>query len=95
MVDVLHIKLNSIFLFQKFRLVRVAELGVGEEPAAEHLRAHRQQAGHEAVRLQEGAHEGAGPAEGGRPLDHPPLLQLQVDPCPLVFPQRKIYLGQN
>ncbi len=38
----------------------------------------RQQAGDEAVRLEEGAHEGEGQAEGGRSLDHPSLLQLQV-----------------
>ena len=51
---------------------------MGQEPAAEHLCAHRQQAGHEAVRLEEGADEGARAAKGGRPLDHPPLLQFQV-----------------
>lgn len=52
---------------------------MGAEPAAEYLRAHGQQARHEAVRLQEGADEGASPAEGGRTLDHPSLLKLQVD----------------
>ena len=61
-------------------LVRVGrrEAGLGAEPAAEHLSADRQQAGDEAVRLEEGADTGAGATEGRRPLDHTPLLKLQA-----------------
>ena len=49
---------------------------MGEEPAAEHLRSHGQQAGHEAVRVKEGADEGASETEGRGPLDYSSLLQL-------------------
>ena len=49
---------------------------MGAEPVAEHLRPHRQQARHEAVREQEGAHEGESATESGRSLDYTPLLQL-------------------
>ena len=61
-------------------LVRVGrrEAGLGAEPAAEHLSADGQQAGDEAVRLEEGADPGAGATEGRRPLDHTPLLKLQA-----------------
>ena len=47
---------------------------MGAQPVAEHLCAHRQQAGHEVVWEQEGADEGAGAAEGCRPLDHSSLF---------------------
>ena len=61
-------------------LVRVGrrEAGLGAQPAPEHLPADRQQARHEAVRLEEGAHPGARAPEGSRALDHPPLFELQA-----------------
>ena len=42
------------------------------------MSADGQQAGDEAVRLEEGADPGAGATEGRRPLDHTPLLKLQA-----------------
>ena len=51
---------------------------MGAEPAAEHLPTDGQQAGDEVVRLEKGAHPGAGATESRRPLDHSPLLKLQV-----------------
>ena len=61
-------------------LVRVGrrEAGLGAEPAAEHLPADGQQARHEALRIEEGAHPGARAPEGRRTLDHPPMLELQA-----------------
>lgn len=49
-----------------------------QEPAAGPLPAHRQQAGHEAVRVEEGPDEGADTAEGLRTLGHTPLFQFSV-----------------
>ena len=49
-----------------------------QEPTAGPLPAHRQQAGHEAVRLQEGTDERAHQAEGGRTLGHTSVLQFPV-----------------
>lgn len=49
-----------------------------QEPTAGPLPAHRQQAGDEIVRLQEGAHEGEDQTESLRSLGHPSLFQLSV-----------------
>ena len=51
------------------------------QPASKHLRADGQQAGDEAVWVEEGSDEGEGEAEGDWTLDNPPMLQLQVFLC--------------
>lgn len=56
-----------------------------QEPTAGPLPADRQQAGDEAVRLQEGAHEGEDPAEGRWSLGHPSVFQLPVSLLPFIL----------
>ena len=51
---------------------------MGPKPASKHIPAHRQQAGHETIWVQEGSYPREGSSKSSRPLDNPPLLQLQV-----------------
>lgn len=59
---------------------RLGQAVLHQEPAPSPVPAHRQQTRHETIRQQKGSDEGENPTEGGRPLGHPSLLQLQV--CP-------------
>lgn len=51
-----------------------------EESASGPVPADGQQAGHEALRQQEGAHEGTDQTKSRRSLGHPSLLQFSVSP---------------
>ena len=54
------------------------EFWLGSESTSEYICSNGQQARHETVWIEEGAHAGEGETESCRTLDYPSLLQLQV-----------------